>query len=497
MPIKILFFSLLILRGVICFGQSDIDSLQNLLEISSDSAKVEIYLSLVNSFNKFDPEQALEYALLGEKLASDVGSPVLMAKIINGKGVVYYYLNELNLSDEAYFEALNLFDSAGSLNGKARVLNNIGWNYKVREMYDLAIDYFNQGLVILKDTNEPDLLQAILNNLGTIYRHQRHYEKALDIYKESLQLNRSMGNQKWEAYNLNNIGMVFMDSGQFDLANKYLRQARNMNLENEYLQEYSRNILNLGSLNIRKQKYDSADYYLELANSVIEANNFRREKLDYYGNKRDLYAGLNDYKKALEFEKYYNAINTELNQIAWNEKVTELQTKYVLAQKDRALEASQRKLNLQQFVIISGTASFIFLLILLILVLRMYKAKNSWVQNVEKLNEEINEKNEALKSMNEEIQQINNNLEQTVKNRSEKILDQNEKLIKYAFINSHEIRGPLARVLGLLYLISIENNQLKEDVSFKMLHEATSELDAVVKQASELLENEDFFHEEG
>ena len=446
------------MRGALTFGQSDIDSLRNLLEISADSAKVEIYLSLVNAYNNFDPEQALEYAQLGEKLASNMGSPVLMGKIINGKGAAFYHLNELNLSDEAYFEALNLFDSAGNLNGKARVLNNIAWNYKVREMNDLAIDYFNQGLNILKEIDEPELLQGILNNLGTIYRNQGSYKKALRTYEESLELNRSLGNRKWEAFNLNNIGMVYMDSGQFELANTYIHRAKRMNYENDYLQEYTRNILNLGSLNIKKQKYDSADYFLELADSVIEAHHFRREKIDYYGNKRDLYAGLDDYRKALEFEKKYSTLNIELNQIAWNEKVSELQSKYELAQKDRALEASQRKLNLQQFVIMSGTASFIFLLILLLLVLRMYKAKNSWAKNVEKLNEEINEKNEALKTMNEEIQKINNNLEQSVKNRTERILDQNEKLIKYAFINSHEIRGPLARVLGLLYLINLENN---------------------------------------
>ena len=495
MSIKPLLFSFLILQGVNSFGQSDIDSLRNLLQISSDSVKVEVYLSLVNAYNQFDPEQALEYALLGEELASNLGNLVLMGKIINGKGVVYYYLNELNLSDEAYFKALYLFDSADFQSGKARALNNIAWNYKVRELMDEAIDYFNQGLIIAREINNLDLIQAILNNIGTIYRSQNQFEKALSIYFESLELNQNLGNKKWEAYNLNNIGMLYMDNGQFKLAKDYIHRAKNMNLVNEHLQEYTRNILNLGLVFIKQQRYDSADYFLELAHSVIEKHGYKREKLEYYDYKGDLSEGRGEYWEALKFERLGNALNNELNQIAWNEKVSELRSKYTLAQKDRALEASQRKLNLQQFVILSGTASFIFLLILLFLVLRMYKAKNQWANNVEKLNEEIKEKNETLKSMNEEIQQINSNLEQTVKNRTEKILDQNEKLIKYAFINSHEIRGPLARVLGLLYLIGLENSKMKEDVSFRMLYEATSELDAVVKQASELLENEDFFHE--
>ncbi len=488
-----------ILLFIICslpsFGRDAIDSLQNLLNTSTGASKIEIYISLIQVNMLTNSEKALEYAFQGEKLALEIGNLELMAKIKTSQGAVYYQLNELNLSDEAYFEALNLFDSAGIEIGKARVLGNIGWNYKVREMLDEALVYYNQSLAIAREANDPMILQMILNNLGTVYRNQGRYQEALAIFNESLELNMTLGNQRWEAYNFNNMGLVYMDSGQYAIAIKYIRRAADLNIKNEYNQEYSRNVLNLGATFTRMQMYDSAGYYLDLAGNVIDQHQYKREKLDYFGRRRDLYESMNDYKRALEYDKLYHAHNAELNQLAWNEKVSALQVKYEIAQKDRALEASARKVNQQKFVILAISATSFFLMILLFLFVRMYKDRSSWARNVERLNDEINDKNTELEAMNEQIRSINNDLEQTVKNRAEKILDQNEKLIRYAFINSHEVRGPLARMLGLLYLISLENNNIKENTTFRLLMESTNELDQMIKKASELLENEDFFKE--
>lgn len=496
MQLRNLFFLIFLCQGTTSFCQAYIDSLHNLLVRSEGVEKVEVLLSLINAYVNENPQKALEYVIQGEKLANEIGNMEMRAKMKNAKGRVHYYLNELNLSDESYFEALNLFDSAGIDIEKARVLSNIAWNYKVRNMYAEALEYYTQSLALARKSDDPMILQMILNNLGTVYRNQELYKDALAAYDESLRINRSIGNERWEAYNLNNIGMALMDSGQYELAGRYIHMARKLNLKNDFLQEYCLNLLNLGALYNLLQKYDSADYYLDLAGPVIEVHGFKRERLDYYGRKRDLFESQRNFRKALEFEKLYNGLNSELNLMEWNEKVTALQTKYEIAQKDRALEASERKLTQQRFVILAVTASAMFLLILLFLVMRMYKDRNQWVQNIERLNEEIRNKNIELESMNERIRKINNDLEQTVKNRTEKILDQNEKLIRYAFINSHEVRGPLARVLGLLYLIGLENGNLKNEDTFRLLKESTDELDCIIKKASKLLEKEDYFRED-
>ena len=337
--------------------------------------------------------------------------------------------------------------------------------------------------------------QKILNNLGTVYRNTSRHDKALEVYRQSLNLNQQSGNKMWEAYNLNNIGAVYRDRKEFDEAFEYFDQAKMINLKYNYTQEYIRNTLNIGSVYIASKDFLKADVYLDSAYTIIDKNGYKREKLEYYGYKVDLYTNSQNFKEALKFEQLYNKLNIELNRVAWNERVTEIQTKFDVAQKAKELEASERIVNQQRLVIFGGAALLFLLLWILLLGLKWYKSKKVWAKNIEKLNEEVRQKNEELITMNEDIQGINNNLEQIVDERTRKIKLQNGKLVKYAFINSHEIRGPLARVLGLLYLMGLEKKYFQEDDSFRLLNEATHELDDMIKQTSELLKAEDIFIE--
>ena len=72
---------------------------------------------------------------------------------------------------------------------------------------------------------------------------------------------------------------------------------------------------------------------------------------------------------------------------------------------------------------------------------------------------------------------------------------QNEKLIKYSFINSHDIRGPLARVLGLIYLLGKDTEPKALKTSLDKLSEAAGELDQVIKETSNLLQDDENFNE--
>jgi signal transduction histidine kinase len=106
-------------------------------------------------------------------------------------------------------------------------------------------------------------------------------------------------------------------------------------------------------------------------------------------------------------------------------------------------------------------------------------------------NNELVSLNEELKSSNESIKELNENLEQMVKERTDKINDQLSQLSKYAHMNSHEVRAPLARMLGLMQLIKhkdVETDQ-KGDLIQK-LYDSSNELDVVIKEMNRLLEKE-------
>jgi signal transduction histidine kinase len=90
-----------------------------------------------------------------------------------------------------------------------------------------------------------------------------------------------------------------------------------------------------------------------------------------------------------------------------------------------------------------------------LILLVMYIFKSGYERTQKKLLEQHN----VMAHQKEEIEVINNNLEQLIVDRTEKLKDQETRITKFAFINAHKVRSPLARIMGLLNLISLEKDK--------------------------------------
>lgn len=102
-------------------------------------------------------------------------------------------------------------------------------------------------------------------------------------------------------------------------------------------------------------------------------------------------------------------------------------------------------------------------------------------------NKEILAMNEELSSLNEELTRINESLEETVRHRTSELEAQNLQLTEYAFINSHLLRAPLTRILGLTYLLSREATTVRETELLGALLNASNEMDAIIRRISDIL----------
>lgn len=108
------------------------------------------------------------------------------------------------------------------------------------------------------------------------------------------------------------------------------------------------------------------------------------------------------------------------------------------------------------------------------------------IELVEK-NNEIAVMNEELNALNEELTTLNESLEITVQNRTQILETQNKQLVEYAFINSHVLRAPLARILGLSRLLQMESNTNPDPVIIRGLTQSTEELDKIINKISDIL----------
>jgi len=109
-------------------------------------------------------------------------------------------------------------------------------------------------------------------------------------------------------------------------------------------------------------------------------------------------------------------------------------------------------------------------------------------EQVLEVNEKLEEANTEISAQSETIASYNGKLEAMVEKRTKDILQLNKKLIEYSFVNSHKIRGPLARVLGLIYLMRKNPaNGPDHDEYLDKLEISANELDYMVKELTIVL----------
>ncbi len=154
------------------------------------------------------------------------------------------------------------------------------------------------------------------------------------------------------------------------------------------------------------------------------------------------------------------------------------------------------------------TASWFILLIIILILLVLYTIyrirfyvilKNQKklqrevllrTREIQLMNEEIQAQNEELKTQSEEIVTTNEKLEATVQERTRQLREQNEKLSEYAFINSHELRAPICRIIGLLNLLKFIPKDEHQNI-LKLIQQTGVELDQISRDINSMLDNVD------
>ena len=83
-------------------------------------------------------------------------------------------------------------------------------------------------------------------------------------------------------------------------------------------------------------------------------------------------------------------------------------------------------------------------------------------------------------------------LETLLEARTKKLEEKNQGISKYAYLNSHKVRSPLARILGLVNLTQYEDLDADETRSyyFNELKTNATDLDNVLKEISEILNSD-------
>lgn len=103
-----------------------------------------------------------------------------------------------------------------------------------------------------------------------------------------------------------------------------------------------------------------------------------------------------------------------------------------------------------------------------------------------KTSEELKNQGIRLQQQQTELNAIRNTLEKTIYEKSSEAQSKADILTEYAFVNAHHVRAPLARVLGLLSLLEIENHNSSGETVQKIKHSAL-EMDMLIRKINDTI----------
>lgn len=481
-----------------------VDSLVVLLKQShklADSSYVNLLNNLAWAYRLYKPDSSLHYATLAYELAEKIRHAEGRAKALGTLGAASRIIGNYDKALSYYLRSLHIRDSLNDLQGISYLYNNIGVIYRTQGMMDKAEEYFLKSLAIKQQQNDEAGIATAYNNLGEVFlgkdESPENLNQAIKYFEQALEIRQRLGEKRAIAVSLNSLGDAYCRKGNSKKGLSYLEKALEIREKIGDIEGTCVSYYDIANCFLKNEQFDSANFYIQKSLTVAQKMSSRQRIMRAYELLEKIALQTEDYKNAHfylnKFKTYKDSIYDEQRTML----IVEMQTKFQTQQKEQEL-AHQKALNEnQQRWLWAVSVMLVISLVLSFFVYRNYHEKKKAHELLRQLYIELNEQKEEitvqaeeLKEANDEILMMNENLEKMVKERTQKIEQQNIQIIGYAFANAHRVRGPLARILGLVSLMKkgIKTEEIPQYI--EMLDKAAQELNTVVKEINELLEEE-------
>lgn len=136
-------------------------------------------------------------------------------------------------------------------------------------------------------------------------------------------------------------------------------------------------------------------------------------------------------------------------------------------------------------------------LLMLILTYIFFQQKNELITTIERQNQELARVQKITEDQHKLLQIKNVDLESEIEKRTHELVHYNQQLEQFTFMASHNLRSPIARILGLASLLETPLNPNEATEIRQRLLQSTRDLDQVVRDLNIILnirKNSDLVH---
>jgi tetratricopeptide (TPR) repeat protein len=247
--------------------------------------------------------QQMDWLEMGLQSSRALADQKEEARFLNEIGMVYSDLGDNSLALEYYQQALvlSIRRAVEDRGGEATTLNNIGSVYSDLGENGKALEYYEQALSIRRAVGDRGSEASTLSNIGHVYSDLGEPDKALEYYEQALSIRRAVEDRGGEASTLSNIGRVYSDLGENRKALEYFNQALPLRRVVGDRRGEATTLNNIGRVYSDLGEPDKALEYYEQALLIQRAVNDRRGEAVTSYNIASIYYGQGQLAQAIEY----------------------------------------------------------------------------------------------------------------------------------------------------------------------------------------------------
>jgi two-component system sensor histidine kinase/response regulator len=437
MVLRTLISAFLLSGTLFCYSQQNkIDSLENLVKTTpNDTTKVWLLNRLVTTLREGDNNKALMYGYQAKELAELLNYQRGLAWALENLGWLSYRKGDQSAAFQMSTEALKISESFGDYPAIAKCLNSIAAIYYEQNQYDAALINFNKALLAARRMNNLVLIARSLNNIALTMFQLNQNDSALIYAERGLRASQRAGSTYLVGYACRTLGDIDARNNKLHSALEKFRDAILLaeRVQNKFLKVST--LHRMGKAYILLNQPDTALRYLLQNIQLASQYGYSDEHEIALRLASEAYALKNAIAKAFEFQSQYVQVHDSLYAQRNSEHLALMQTRFEsqlkeaeieLLKKDRQIK--QQEINSQQ-IWMYFTVGLLTLTAILVFVL-LY---SNWLKR---------KANHLLGVKNQEIQA-----------QALQLTNLNETKDKLLSIISHDVRGPLASLKGLINII--------------------------------------------
>lgn len=415
----------------------------------------------------------------------------------NEIGWVNFHLGDLqqalNMSTEVLdsdSKKLMLQVEADALMLRGVVQNRMG-------MYALARRDLNRVMAIHQRLDNRRGISEAFLNLGVLEQRRGNLEESIRLFEQSIQLASSISEYAMQAWSYWGMAETYMKLGDQTKAAAFLDRSLHFAQLIGAHEIRMKNYISRRDLLVSERRFEEALHYSTLAGQLGDSI-----------HRSDLSRRFADLEKIAEIE-------IRDRNIQLLEKERQLATDQ--------LQIQNAKLKQQYILLVTGCVALVLVGVLAVVYYRFYSRikvlnvaiteKNSQIQaqadrlrdvndELKQLYQEVSEQKEKIQlqadelaQSNENMSEINRSLEKIVAEKTLEVRKTNDELIKhntellqFSYTVSHNLRAPVARLLGLAGLAQVESDIKQAKQWINLIHTTASDLDLIIKDLSDLLD---------